>query len=135
MRALSEATRAVLPAPFKKFRHQAQGWLCQLYYRRADVHYEVSNLGERRGVIEIGLHFESKNAAENAQWLRVVDRRRVEIKATLGAQWEAEPWDRGWTNVYKTLPYQPFDKALLKMVAQRLSGAIRLLEPDVAGAL
>jgi hypothetical protein len=86
-------------------------------------------MGERRGVLELGLHFESRDRDTNARLLEGFSRRMVEVKATLGSQWEAEPWDKGWTKVYETLPYEPFSDELLAAVAKRLARAISVLQP------
>lgn len=129
MLALPEATRANLPKPLQKFKSFTRGWLCQLYYAQPYLHYEVWNLGERRGVLELGLHFESKAHDENTHLLQGFDRHLVEIKATLGPQWEAEPWDRGWAKVYETVRYEPFSDAYLQRIAKRLAHAISVLQP------
>ena len=65
MQALPSATREHLPPPLRKFKSASRGWLCQLYYRDPRLHYEVWNMEERRGLLEIGLHFESKDRAKN----------------------------------------------------------------------
>ena len=129
MRLLPDATRAHLPPGLRKFRSATRGWLCQLYYRDPRLHYEVWNMGERRGVLELGLHFEGRDRALNAHLLEGFSRCMVEVKATLGPQWEAEPWDKGWSKVYETLPYEPFSDALLAAVSQRLARAICVLQP------
>jgi hypothetical protein len=129
MRQLPGATRAQLPPHLRQFRAFTRSWLCQLYYRDARLHYEVWNMGERRGVLELGLHFESRDRDTNARLLEGFSRRMVEVKATLGSQWEAEPWDKGWTKVYETLPYEPFSDELLAAVAKRLARAISVLQP------
>jgi hypothetical protein len=129
MLALPAATRGHLPPPLSKFKAATRGWLCQLYYRDPRLHYEVWNMGERRGLFEIGLHFESRDPSENAALLAGFSRNMIEVKATLGPQWEAEQWDRGWTKVYETLPYQPFGDDLLQAVSARLAQAITVLQP------
>ena len=53
----------------------------------------------------------------------------VEVKAALGPQWEAEPWDKGWTKVYETVPYEPFSTEVLETVARRLARAMTVLQP------
>ena len=53
----------------------------------------------------------------------------VEVKATLGPQWEAEQWDRGWTKVYETVPWEPFTDETLQAVATRLARAMCVLQP------
>lgn len=132
MRALPAATRARLPQNLRGFKSASRSWLCQLYYRDPRLHYEVWNLGERRGLIEIGLHFESTDRARNLALLAGFSRRMVEVKASLGPQWEAEPWDKGWTKVYETVPYQPFGDDVLESIAARLARAIAVLQPMMA---
>ena len=129
MAALPEATRAHLPPPLKKFKSTYRSWLCQLYYSDARLHYEVWNMGERRGLIEIGLHFESRDRAQNQALLAGFSRRMIEVKAGLGAQWEAEPWDKGWTKVYETVPYESFSDEVLEAISTRLARAITVLQP------
>jgi hypothetical protein len=135
MQALPEAVRPHLPPPLRKFRTSVRGWLCQLYYGDPRLHYEVWNFGERRGLLEIGLHFESRDRALNERLLRGFLRHMIEVKATLGEQWEAEFWDKGWTKVYETIPYEPFSADLLDRVSRRLAQAMVVLTPifeDVA---
>jgi len=131
MHALPAATRAHLPPSLRKFRSATRSWLCQFYYRDPRLHFEVWNMGERRGLLEIGLHFESKDRAKNAALLAGFSRRMVEVKAALGPQWEAEQWDKGWTKVYETVAYEPFSAKLLETVSQRLAQAMILLTPMV----
>ncbi len=128
MRALPEAVRPQLPEDLRGFKSRARGWLCQLYYRDPNVHYEVWNLGQRRGLFEIGLHFESRNRDVNAALLAGFSRRMPEIKAALGSQWEAEMWDRGWAKVYETVPFEPFSGEALEVIAARLARAMTILQ-------
>ncbi len=129
MHALPAAVRAELPPELRKFRSKARSWLCQLYYADPRLHYEVWNMGERRGILELGLHFESRDRAVNARLLEGFSQHMVEVKATLGPQWEAEPWDKGWTKVYETIPYQPFSTDLLAATAERLARAMSVMQP------
>ncbi|MEP7356285.1 MAG: hypothetical protein ABI847_03535 [Anaerolineales bacterium] len=129
MSALPAATRERLPAELRKFKSAHRSWLCQLYYRDPSLHYEVWNMGQVRGKLELGLHFESRDRDRNAALLAGFSRSLVEIKATLGPQWEAEPWDKGWSKIYEVLPYEPFSDETLAAVAQRLAGAISVLQP------
>jgi hypothetical protein len=129
MQALPSAVRNQLPMPLQRFKSSVRGWLCQLYYADPGLHYEVWNLGERRGLLEIGLHFESKNNTTNSALLAGFQGHMVEIKATLGSQWEAEQWDRGWTKVYETVPYEPFSPELLDAISGRLAKVMMVLTP------
>jgi hypothetical protein len=130
MQALPAATRARLPTGLRnKIKTAHRSWLCQFYYRDPNLHYEVWNLGEARGKLELGLHFESRDHNVNMALLQGFSRRMIEVKATLGPQWEAEQWDRGWTKVYETVPYEPFSDETLAAIAARLAGAIGVLQP------
>jgi hypothetical protein len=129
MAALPAATQAALPTGWPRLRSAHRSWLCQLYPRDPLLHYEIWNLGAQRGKIELGLHFESRDHALNARLLTHFSRRMVAVKATLGPQWEAEPWDKGWTKVYEVLPYEAFSTDTLAATAQRLARAIAVLQP------
>jgi hypothetical protein len=129
MAALPDAVRPNLPPALQKFRSLHRSWLCQIHYGQPQLHYEVWNLGERRNKLEIGLHFESRDRAENAALLRAFSARMVAVKASLGPQWEAEHWDRGWTKVYETVPYEPFSAEVLDTIARRLARAMTVLQP------
>jgi hypothetical protein len=129
MRAIPPATRAKLPRKWQNFKTHVRPWLVQLSYSDPLLHYEVVTLGERRGILEIGLHFESRNPAVNAQLLDGFLRRLFEIKAELGNSFEAERWDKGWTKVYETIPLETFDAAYVDRVAGRLAQVITVLQP------
>ena len=129
MRAIPAATRAKLPKKLQGFKVATRSWLVQLYYTDPQVHYEVVTLGVKRGELEIGLHFESRNSATNEQLLAGFTRHLLEIKAELGDRFEAEMWDRGWTKVYETFPMETFDEAYIDRVAARLAQVIVALQP------
>jgi hypothetical protein len=86
-------------------------------------------LGQQRGKLELGLHFESRDRALNLALLKGFSAHMAEIKSTLGPQWEAEPWDKGWTKVYEVVPYAPFDDELLRALGARMARAISVLQP------
>ena len=129
MQGLPAATRAHLPTRLRQFHTAQRSWLCQFYYDDPNLHYEVWNLGEVRGKLELGLHFESRDHATNTALLQGFSQRMIEVKATLGPQWEAEQWDRGWTKVYETVPYEPFSDETLAAIAARLARAMTVLQP------
>jgi hypothetical protein len=103
--------------------------LVQFYYANSLLHYEVVTHGERRGLLELGLHFESRNPDENARLLTGFMQHLFEIKAELGDQVEAEMWDKGWTKVYETIPLETMNEAYLDRVAERLARMIGVLQP------
>lgn len=137
MRALPGAIRAKLDKRLQDFQTAGRPWLAQLYYDDPYIHYEIWNLGERRGRLEIGLHFESRAPGLNARLLDGIMANLFEIKAELGPSFEAEPWDKGWTKVYEVIPLEPFSAEYLERVASRVADVIGVLEPirrDLAGA-
>lgn len=129
MAALPETVRGHVDPRWQGFRSQHRSWLAQLYFGDPAVHYEVWNLGERRGKLEIGLHFEYRDRLRNQALLHTVSASMVAIKAVLGAGWECEAWDRGWAKVYTTLPYEPFTSDYLDRVGCELARAIEALQP------
>ena len=129
MRALPDAIRPKLPKPLRLFETASRAWLVQLYYDSPTIHYEAWNLGERRGRLEIGLHFEAREADLNARLLDGMLAHLFEIKAKLGPSFEAEPWDKGWTKAYETIPLEKFSAEYLERVAARVAQIIGVLEP------
>ena len=129
MRAIPSAARAKLPKQWQNFKTHLRPWLVQLSYGDPLLHYEVVTLGERRGVLEIGLHFESRDSTVNERLLDGFLQHLIEIKAELGESFEAEQWDKGWTKVYETIPLETFDEAYVDRVAGRLTRAIVVLQP------
>jgi hypothetical protein len=135
MRALPPATQAKLPLELKDFKVARRSWLVQLYYADPHIHYEVVTLGVKRAELEIGLHFESRNAAVNERLLNGFMQHLFEIKAELGDRFEAEMWDRGWAKVYETIPMETFNGAYVDRVAARLAQLIVVLQPILAEVL
>ena len=129
MRTLPEAIRPKLLKPLRDLHTASRAWLVQFYYDDPRIHYEVWNLGERRGRLEIGLHFEAREAGLNARLLDGMLAHLFEIKAELGLSFEAEPWDKGWTKVYETIPLDKFSTEYLERVAARVAQVIGILEP------
>ncbi len=129
MRALPDAVRPKLPKKLQSFKVNLRSWLVQFHYGQPLVHYEVVTLGERRGLLEIGLHFESRTSGENARLLDGFMQHLIEIKAELGDQVEAEMWDKGWTKVYETIPLETLNATYLDRVAERLAKMIVVLQP------
>ncbi len=132
MEALPKQLKPLLPSDLNGFRWSARPWLVQIYYRDPAFHYEVWHLGERRGRIEIGLHFESRDPSRNRAALEWVSLHIWEIRDRLGPYVEAEPWDRGWAKVFETHPLPPLDEESLARFAQRLALWIQTLEPILA---
>lgn len=102
----------------------------QLYDDDPRFHYEVARVPIRLGDrLEIGFHFESKNADDNHRLLSIFAARMIEIKAELGDEVEAELWDKGWTKVYETVPLETYSPDYLQVVARQLARMITVLHP------
>lgn len=136
MRALPEAIRLRLPADLQGFQWQARNWLVQLYYGDPRLHFEVWWLPEQRGRrLELGLHFESRDATLNRRLLERFLAHLFEIKAELGPGMEAEMWDKGWTKVYEVRRIEGFDRETLDAVAARMTQIITVLQPILEDAI
>lgn len=127
MRALPSELKPLLPEQYKTFQTFTRSWLSQLYFDDPRLHYEFAYVGQRG--FEIGLHFESKNKPLNQQLLAANIYYMVDLKVTLGEDWVAEDWDKGWTKVYTLIPKIKFSEALLTSAATQLAAAICHLEP------
>jgi hypothetical protein len=131
VKLVPETARTELPATLRKFKVFLMPWLAQMYYDDKVAHYELVKLPSKYGEnkLEIGLHFESKDHARNVALLTGFDHYLFEIRAALGDDWWAEPWDRGWTKVYTTFTYQALDEALVEQSAHLLAQAILTMQP------
>ena len=127
--AIPAATRERLPRRLQDFKVNRRSWLVQLYYAHPLLHYEAWNLGERRGGLELGLHFESRDRAENERLLLGFQAHLFEIRDELGESIEAEQWDKGWTKVYEVIEREPFTAEYLDRVAGRLARLIAVMQP------
>ena len=107
------------------------GSLVKLHYQRPTVHYEVW-LRRRQKQVELGLHFEGDRDS-NLRSLELLSQRSEDIRASLGPGVEVAPWDKGWTRVHETLPWEPLGDDFLVEVSLKLSGMIWTLEPLLAG--
>lgn len=124
---LRKGLKATLPQELRGFEtHRGPGRLVKLHYGHPELHYEVwHHTGDGR--LEIGLHFEG-SPADNQSALQFFRGRMVEIKARLPRA-ELEPWDRGWSRLYETLPAPQLDESVLEAAIQRLGAYITTLQP------
>jgi hypothetical protein len=131
VKLVPETARMLLPAELRGYRMFLMPWLSQAYFDDKLIHYELVKLPPRfsNSRLELGLHFESKNHALNAQLLAGFDRYLYEVREELGEEWYAEPWDRGWTKVYTTVDYLQMDEDLVERTAQQMAAAISVLQP------
>lgn len=130
MSALPETVQRQLRAEIRLQRGRLWPWGVQFYVDDPRFHYEVSRVPPKLGDrLELGLHFESRNPAENRWLLAGFDTRMVEILASLGDGVMAEPWDRGWSKVYITTPLEPYSEAFLAVISDRMAEFVRVLHP------
>ena len=130
MRALPGAVQRHLSNGLHLQRGRVWSYGAQLYEDNPRFHYEVARVPKRLGDrLELGLHFESRNPSQNRRLLAGFADRLLEIKGELGEGMEAEPWDKGWTKVYETIPLQAYNQAYLDQVARRLVEIIQVLHP------
>lgn len=124
---LRKGVKAKLPADLRSLNTgRGRGRLMKLHYDRPEFHYEVwHHTGDGR--LEIGLHFEGSKE-ENQEAFDFFRVRMIEIKAYLPHA-ELEPWDRGWSRLYETLPAPQLDDVVLDAAVELMSDYIVALQP------
>ena len=127
---LRKGLKASLPPELRRFESgRGHGRLVKLHYGHPEFHYEAwHHTGDGR--LEVGLHFEGA-AEANQRAFNFFRPRMVEVKARLPRA-ELEPWDRGWTRLYETVPAPQLDEAVLEGAVERLGAYITTLEPLMA---
>ena len=102
--------------------------LLKLHYGRPEIHYEAWH-HTGAGRLEVGLHFEG-SLELNQEAFDFFRPRMIEIKASLPRA-ELEPWDRGWSRLYETLPAPQLDDGVQQSAIVRLAAYITTLQPLV----
>ena len=98
----------------------------KVYYDEPPFHYEAWH-HTGAGRLEVGLHFESSQADNDAA-LEYFRARIVEVKASLPRA-ELEPWDRGWSRLYETLAAARLDEDVLWRTVDCMAEYIVTLQP------
>jgi len=125
--ALRKALKRSLPTERRDFASiRGRGRLMKVHFGEPAFHYEAWHHAGA-GRLEVGLHFEG-SAAENQAALEFFRARIVEVKAGLPRA-ELEPWDRGWTRLYETLPAARLDDGVLNQTVECLADYIVTLQP------
>jgi hypothetical protein len=124
---LRKGVKSRLPPALKTFETtRGHSRLLKLNYGHPEFHFEAwHHTGDGR--LEIGLHFEG-SADANQRAFEYFRGRMVEVKARLPRA-ELEPWDRGWSRLYETLPAPQLDEAVLESAIERLDDYITTLQP------
>ncbi|HKW69681.1 MAG TPA: hypothetical protein VJP81_03785 [Candidatus Dormibacteraeota bacterium] len=123
---LRKEIKPKLPTPMRHFRTMRQGRLMKIHFGEPAFHYEAWH-HTGAGRLEVGLHFEA-SAAENQAVFDFFRTRMVEVKANLPRA-ELEPWDRGWSRLYETLPAARLDDDVLGQTVGRMTEYIVTLQP------
>src|SRR5882762_5155316 len=124
---LRKGLKKQLPAGLRDFRTtRGRGRLMKVYFAEPAFHYEAWH-HTGAGRLEVGLHFEG-SAAENQEAFDFFRGHMLEVKAELPRA-ELEPWDRGWSRLYETLPAQQLDEGVLDDAAIRMADYIVALQP------
>jgi hypothetical protein len=124
---LRKGLKSKLPADLRAFETgRGHSRLLKLHYGHPEVHFEAWH-HTGAGRLEIGLHFEGR-ADANQRAFDYFRERMVEVKSRLPRA-ELEPWDRGWSRLYETLPAPQLDDAVLGSAVERMDGYITTLQP------
>src|SRR5947199_621473 len=116
-----------LPSELRGFRTtRGRGRLMKVYFGEPAFHYEAWH-HTGAGRLEVGLHFEA-SATENDQAFDFFRSRMVEVKAGLPRA-ELEPWDRGWSRLYETVPAARLDDEGLQPAVDCLTAYVVALQP------
>jgi hypothetical protein len=100
----------------------------KLHYGHPETHFEAWH-HTGAGRLEVGLHFEG-SADLNRRAFDFFRARMVEVKARLPRA-ELEPWDRGWSRLYETLPAPQLDQPVVDATIERMADYITTLQPMV----
>jgi hypothetical protein len=124
---LRKGLKPGLPPAMRDFRtSRGRGRLMKLHFGDPAFHFEAWH-HTGAGRLEVGLHFEGP-AAENQAAFEFFRARMVEVKASLPRA-ELEPWDRGWSRLYETLPAARLDEEVLRQSVDCLAQYVVTLQP------
>jgi hypothetical protein len=126
---LRKGIKSRLPEPYRSFEGaRGRGRLVKFHFGHSELHYEAWH-HTGAGRLEVGLHFEGPSEL-NQRAFDFFRPRMVEIKARLPRA-ELEPWDRGWSRLYETMPAPYLDELVASGAAERLTMYITTLQPLV----
>jgi hypothetical protein len=124
---LRKGLRATLPSSMREFRSsRGAGRLMKVHFGEPAFHFEAWH-HSGAGRMEVGLHFES-SAADNEAAFEFFRARMVEVKASLPRA-ELEPWDRGWSRLYETLRAARLDDGVARDTVECMAAYIVTLQP------
>jgi hypothetical protein len=129
-----EASRLLVAQDLRDFTARQQWSLVKAFYEEPSIHFECW-VHRARGRLELGLHFETRDARRNALLMDYVAGDMPFFKSVLGESLEAEPWEKGWTRIYRTRALGPLVAEFQTIVAQEFASLIDMLEPARREAL
>ena len=127
---MRKGLKARLPSDLRTFEiSRGHSRLLKIHYGRPELHFEAwHHTGDGR--LEVGLHFEGP-AQLNQRAFDFFREHMVEVKAALRRA-ELEPWDRGWSRLYETLPAPVLDEHVMASALVLMHEYITTLQPMVA---
>ena len=128
LRGVLADVRARLPENLQGLEARQQGSLIKFFAGDPAIHFELW-LHRGRGRVELGLHFETRDAARNRRLLEYVADELLFLKEAVGQGLEAEPWDKGWTRVYLSYPLDYLGAEQQRELAGAFTVFIETLEP------
>jgi len=123
-----DGVRARLSDELHYLQSRQQGSLIKFFAEDPTIHFELW-LHPGRGRVELGLHFESRDAERNLRLLEFVADDLLFLKHALGNGLEAEPWDRGWTRLYLSYPIERYGPDEQAHLASAFAQFIETVEP------
>ena len=124
---LRKGLKTELPPAMRDFRSsRGRGRLMKVHFGEPAFHFEAWH-HTGAGRMEVGLHFEA-SGAENQAAFNFFRSHMVEVKASLPRA-ELEPWDRGWSRLYETMPAARLDDAVLSHTVECMTMYIAMLQP------
>jgi hypothetical protein len=128
LRGVLDGVRGQLSPEVRGLEGRQQGPLIKLFGEDSAVHYELW-LHRGRERVELGLHFETRNAERNRRLLEYVADDLLFLKQVLGQGLEAEPWEKGWTRLYLSYPLKRLDRAEQARLVTAFAEFVETLEP------
>lgn len=126
-----DALKPKLPTSLQDYEWRQRWSLLQVYYEKPTLHYEVW-VQRKKGLIEIGLHFEGEQE-ESYRWAEALAPRAMEIQSQLGPEVELEEWTPSWTRLHEVRRFDgELSESLAGEIVQRLAQFIQVMEPILA---
>ena len=124
---LRKGLKAKLPPDLRKFDSgRGRGRLMKVHFDHSETHFEIWH-HTGAGRLEVGLHFEGDQSL-NQKAFDYFRGRMVEVKAGLPHA-ELEPWDRGWSRLYETIPAALLDERAQEAGIDLMTAYITTLQP------